>query len=394
MLYLHIPYCKQACSYCNFHFSTRLDGRAEMVDAICRELALRRGELPPGPVASVYFGGGTPSLLTAAELDRLFATLYEFDYLMEEGGGAAGAEITLEANPDDLDAATLAALAASPVNRLSIGIQSFAEADLRFMNRAHSAPEAHAAVGRATAAGFRDLSIDLIYGGQTTTDAVWRQNLATATDLGVNHISAYALTVEPRTALAHRVASGAVPDVSDARFARQFDLMVDWLTTHGYEHYEISNFCRPGHASRHNSGYWTGRPYLGVGPGAHSFDGHRRRRWNVSNNARYRRALAEIHTPADHAAAFGLLFGEETLSDTDAYHEFILTGLRRRAGVTLAELRRRFGPGPAAHFARSQAANLAAGYFDAAAVAAGGTYRLTPAGIRLADGVIADGFFP
>ncbi|MEM9527318.1 MAG: radical SAM family heme chaperone HemW, partial [Bacteroidota bacterium] len=285
MLYLHIPFCKQACSYCNFHFSTSMKTREAVLAGINKELGLRRGELREGPIPSVYFGGGTPSLLTEAELGGIFTTLNAEIYLGSRSSNvpstsASHPEITLEANPDDLDERTIAMLAASPVNRLSIGIQSFFEEDLRFMNRAHSADEARTAVGKVTKAGFQDVSIDLIYGGQTTTDEMWAKNLRIATDLGVTHISAYALTIEPKTALGVQVAKGKVADTDDAKFQRHFEMLVDHLTAAGYRHYEISNFCLPGHPSRHNSGYWSGEPYLGIGPGAHGFDGKNTRRWN------------------------------------------------------------------------------------------------------------------
>lgn len=401
MLYLHIPFCKQACSYCNFHFSTSMKTRDAVIDGICKELRMRRGELPAGPVPSVYFGGGTPSLLTEAELGRIFGVFFEEGYLGKTrsprspgaaapGGSEVQAEVTLEANPDDLDEATIAILAASPINRLSIGIQSFFEEDLRFMNRAHNAAEARAAVEKVNRAGFHDVSIDLIYGGQTTTDAMWAENLRIATALGVTHISAYALTVEPKTALGIKVAKGKVADTDDAKFDRHFNLLVDHLTRHGYRHYEISNFCLPGHESRHNSGYWSGQPYLGIGPGAHGFDGDRTRRWNVSNNAAYAKAWAEINTPADLAAADGFLYDTETLTDTDRYNEYIMTGLRRDAGVSVQDLKRLFGAEKARYFTDNQGKNIAAGLFlDTTS----GVYRLSRAGIMRADGVGADGFW-
>ncbi len=398
MLYLHIPFCKQACSYCNFHFSTNLKPRKEMIDAICKELRLRRKELPPGPVETIYLGGGTPSLLTGQELDQLFSTLRAEGYWdgpQEMGEGyhlAVSAEITLEANPDDLTPERIATLARSPVNRLSVGIQSFNEADLRFMNRAHDSEEARTAVEKVVAAGFDDISIDLIYGGQTTTDAIWADNLRRATDLGVSHVSSYALTVEPKTALGHLVEHGKVADTDDERFATQFDMLVDHLTAYGYDHYEISNFALPGRESRHNSGYWSGRPYLGVGPGAHSFDGKLTRRWNVSSNAKYLKALAEIGTPEELAAAKDFLFEREVLTPTDAYNEFIMTGLRRSIGVKPSVLAERFSPELAAYFVDNQRGNLERGLFHPIQPE-DPVYRLTRAGIRLADGVIGDGFF-
>lgn len=389
MLYLHIPFCKQACSYCNFHFSTSMKTRDAVIDGICKELRIRRRELADGPVPSVYFGGGTPSLLTEEELGRIFEVLFSFGYLLPPAAGITP-EITLEANPDDLDEATIQVLADSPVNRLSIGIQSFFEEDLRFMNRAHNAAEARAAVEEVNRAGFHDVSIDLIYGGQTTMDEMWAENLRIATELGVNHISAYALTVEPKTALGVQVAKGKVPDTDDAKFNRHFNMLVDHLTTNGYRHYEISNFCLPGHASKHNSGYWSGQPYLGIGPGAHGFDGQRTRRWNVSSNAAYSKAWAEINSPEDFAVADGFLYEEEILSTNDRYNEYIMTGLRRDVGVSLNDLEQRFGKEKAYFFERSQVANVAEGLFQETP---GGIYRLTRAGRMRADGVAADGFW-
>jgi oxygen-independent coproporphyrinogen-3 oxidase len=397
MLYLHIPFCKQACSYCNFHFSTSMKTRDAVIDGICKELKMRRGELPDGPVPSVYFGGGTPSLLTEAELGRIFRVLYDNEYLVPPTSDSHNKltnrqtnELTLEANPDDLDKATIQILSDSPVNRLSIGIQSFFEEDLSFMNRAHNADEARTAVEKVNRAGFHDVSIDLIYGGQTTTDEMWAENLRIATDLGVTHISAYALTVEPKTALGVNVAKGKVPDTDDAKFSRHFNMLVDHLTSHGYRHYEVSNFCLPGHESRHNSGYWSGQVYLGIGPGAHGFDGLKVRKWNVSNNAAYAKAWAEINSPEDYVAADGFLYDAESLSDADRYNEYIMTGLRRDIGVSVSELERLFGMEKARYFTKSQAGNLAAGLFHDVSE---GVYRLSRAGIMRADGVGGDGFW-
>jgi len=404
--------------------------REAVIDGICKELQMRREELPAGPVPSVYFGGGTPSLLTEVELGRIFEVLFAEGYLGADAGAeeafqqlrfspkagvpkgqqqstpqnaehfpkapplwgevGEGVEITLEANPDDLDEATIQMLAQSPINRLSIGIQSFFEEDLRFMNRAHSAAEARAAVEKVNRAGFYDVSIDLIYGGQTTTDEMWTENLRIATALSVTHISAYALTVEPKTALGVKVAKGKVPDTEDAKFDRHFNQLVDHLTSNGYRHYEISNFCLPGHASRHNSGYWSGQAYLGIGPGAHGFDGHLTRRWNVANNAAYAKAWAEINSPADFAAAENFLFETETLSSADRYNEYIMTALRRDVGVELADLKSKFGAEKANYFVSSQRKNLAEGLFEDVI---NGAYRLTRAGRMRADGVAGDGFW-
>ncbi len=389
MLYLHIPYCKKACTYCNFHFSTNQAGKGEMVTAIAKELRIRAVEAADFPGAgqeglpSVYLGGGTPSLLSSGEMELLFTTIQE-NYRLQPA-----AEITLEANPDDLDDAGLAKLAASPVNRLSIGLQSFAEADLEFFGRAHTAAEARSCLDRARRAGFDDLSVDLIYGSPTTPDAIWLDNLQRVIDSGVPHVSAYALTVEEKTVLAHRVKTGVTAAPSDERFARQFDLLVERLTGAGYEHYEISNFAKPGRYSRHNTAYWQGTPYLGIGPAAHGFDGHRERRWNVANNARYVQQWQDITDHADYQSREHLLFEREILSDRDRYNEFIMTGLRTQWGVRPADLTGEFGPAVTAYFLEQTAAARATGEL---VVDERGNYMLTPAGRRRADGIAGDAF--
>ena len=283
-IYFHIPFCKQACHYCNFHFSTSLRYKEEMVQAMLRELEARRLYLPDEPLDSIYFGGGTPSLLSEGELMAFFEAVNRYFRLSPK------AEITLEANPDDLKPETLAALGRSPVNRLSIGIQSFAEEDLRFFNRAHDAHEARRCLDNARAAGFGDLTIDLIYGAPTTSHAQWAENLEIAFSYQIPHLSCYALTVEPRTALDHFIKKGKAPAVDEEQAARQFGYLVEATQAAGYEQYEISNFALPGRYAVHNSNYWTGAPYLGIGPSAHSFDGESRQ-WNVANNAKYLKAV-------------------------------------------------------------------------------------------------------
>lgn len=363
-LYLHIPFCRRACTYCDFHFSTAQRGRGEMVAAIAREIELRAGEMPPGPWTSVYLGGGTPSLLSQKQVSDLL------DAARSARPIAPDAEITLEANPDDLTPAVVAALADTEVNRLSIGVQSFREEDLRFMGRAHDAAQATACLAAAQAAGFDELTIDLIYGTPGLTDDAWRQNLAIATGFGVPHISAYALTVEPGTALAHDIAKGRVAALDEEQAARQMELLVDALAAAGYEHYEVSNFALPGRRARHNSGYWRGEAYLGVGPSAHSFDGGRVRSWNVRNNARYVRAIAAGELPIER----------ETLSDRDRYNELVLTRLRTDWGVDLAEVEALgFSDSFLAEVAKSVAAGLVR--------RAGDRFRLTRAGRMRADGV-------
>ena len=324
-LYLHIPFCKQACHYCDFHFSTSMGLKGRFIEALTREMALRRAYLPPpaAPLETIYFGGGTPSLLTSAELARIFeAIALNFNVSPQ-------AEITLEANPDDLSPARLAELAASPINRLSIGLQSFHEPHLRLMNRAHSAAESGQAVRAAQAAGFENISVDLIYGVPAPSHAIWEADLARLLELGVPHVSAYALTIEPDTAFGRRLRKGTFQAPPDEFVARQFELLLSQLRAHGYEQYEISNFCRPGRESRHNANYWRGVPYLGLGPSAHSFDG-RSRQYTVANNPQYVAAVLERgEVPATH----------EELSALDQANEYLLTSLRTSRGCDLAHLR-------------------------------------------------------
>ncbi|MEM1220964.1 MAG: radical SAM family heme chaperone HemW, partial [Bacteroidota bacterium] len=285
-IYLHIPFCKQACHYCNFHFSTSLRKKTEMVEALLREIDLRHDYLSDRQLRSIYLGGGTPSLLTGSELEQLFERIDQYFTI------APDAEITLEANPDDLSREYLSALAKSPVNRLSIGVQSFFAEDLAFMNRAHTAEEADRCIRLAQDAGFSNMSIDLIYGSPTTPLEHWIQNLEKSIALGVPHLSTYALTVEPKTALEHFVAKGKVPAPKDEHMEEQFMAMLDRLEAAGYEHYEISNWAKPGHYAVHNTSYWQGIPYLGIGPSAHSYDGQSRQ-WTIANNARYMAGLTD-----------------------------------------------------------------------------------------------------
>lgn len=326
-IYLHIPFCKQACHYCNFHFSTSLGQKQVLLNALLRELELRRDYLGDVTIETLYLGGGTPSLLEEADLVRLFEQIYRLYRV------APDAEVTLEANPDDLTDVKIAALRQTPVNRLSIGIQSFADADLQFMNRAHNSGEAQRCIEMALKAGFNDLSLDLIYGTPTMSDAQWAANIETVLAFDVPHLSCYCLTVEPQTALDHFVKKGKARPVDDAQAARQLEYLMQRLETAGYEHYEISNFAKPGRYSRHNTNYWTGEPYLGAGPSAHSFNGVSRQ-WNVANNARYIRAL-EPETPDWEA-----LFEKETLTPEQRYNEYVMTSLRTQWGCDLARIRR------------------------------------------------------
>jgi oxygen-independent coproporphyrinogen-3 oxidase len=324
-IYIHIPFCKQACHYCDFHFSTSLQQKSRMVDAICREIRLQRDYLADRHLNTIYFGGGTPSLLTQAELSRIL------DQLQQHFAVAPDAEITLEANPDDLTPARIRELAASPVNRLSIGIQSFHDPHLVRMNRAHHAAEALAAVSNAQDAGFRNITADLIYGIPAATHDIWRHDLQTLFDLQVQHVSCYALTIEEKTALGRWTKKGTFQPSEDEFVAQQFEILVGQMQQQGFIQYEISNFCRPGFESKHNSNYWKGVHYLGLGPSAHSFNGHSRQ-YNIAHNARYMDALEQDQLP----------FDRETLSLTDQANEYLLTSLRTIWGCDLSRLQREF----------------------------------------------------
>ncbi|NRA47715.1 MAG: radical SAM family heme chaperone HemW [Phaeodactylibacter sp.] len=374
-IYFHIPFCKQACHYCNFHFSTSLKYKEDVVNAMLKELEWRALYLQGKELKSLYFGGGTPSLLDEAELMAFFdAVSAKFEL-------SPDAEITLEANPDDLTPEKLAMLKRSPVNRLSIGIQSFQEKDLTFFNRAHNAREALECVDLSRKAGFRDLTIDLIYGTPTMTDEEWEKNLQTAIQSGVPHFSAYALTVEPQTALDYFVRKGKVPPVEEETAARHFSMLVDMATAAGYEQYEVSNFALPDHYAVHNSSYWKGEPYLGIGPSAHSFNGSSRQ-WNIANNARYLKAMAA--SALEDAIALDL-FEIEALSTADQYNEYIMTGLRTTWGVQLGIIRERFGADYATHFKREVSAYLSSGQVREE----NGQYSLPGTHRFMADGIAA-----
>ncbi len=320
-LYLHIPFCKQACHYCNFHFSTSLKQKDAMVQAILQELTDRKAYIEGETLNTIYFGGGTPSLLTQTDLALIFEKINHLYSIHEK------AEITLEANPDDLSEQKLRELKETPINRLSIGVQSFFETDLQFMNRAHNATEAKTCIQNAQAIGFNNLTIDLIYGSPTTTNVRWEQNIQTVLDFDIPHISCYCLTVEPDTALDHFVKKGKAAPVNEEKAAQQFEILMATLKNAGYEHYEISNFAKPNWHARHNSNYWLGATYLGIGPAAHSFNGTSRQ-WNIAHNAKYIQAI-NSHQPA---------FEKETLSTAQQYNEYILTALRTKWGCDIHKI--------------------------------------------------------
>ncbi|NIJ54886.1 radical SAM family heme chaperone HemW [Dyadobacter arcticus] len=320
-LYIHIPFCRQACHYCDFHFSTNISTKKAMVDAIAREIELRKSYLPDQSFETIYFGGGTPSILDKAELEFLIGIVYQHFHV------ASDAEITLEANPDDLDSAKLSQLFEAGINRLSIGIQSFNDQHLQFLNRIHSANEAESCVCTAQQIGIKNISIDLIYAIPAQNHTILQTDLQKAFALNVAHISAYCLTIEPQTAFGSWVRKKKLRPIDEEFAAQQFEILVETLAENGYEQYEISNFARHEQYSKHNSSYWKQRPYLGVGPSAHSYNGISRE-YNVSNNVKYIDAIRQNLIPATH----------EILSAADQTNEYLLTGLRTKWGVNKDKL--------------------------------------------------------
>lgn len=327
-IYIHIPFCHQACTYCNFHFSTSLDKKERFIQSLIKEIGLNDfiGQ-PALPVETIYFGGGTPSILETREISLL---LKEIRGRYNVSGTA---EVTLEANPDDINPERLDAWLKAGINRLSVGVQSFHEDELRWMNRSHSAKDSLRCINEIKTAGFDNFSVDLIYGSPLQTDAMLDANLDHLFNLAVPHLSCYALTAEPKTILQNKIdrKETAAPDPD--RQSAQFLQLMKRMAGAGYNHYEISNYALPGKESRHNSSYWKGDAYLGLGPSAHSYDGQRTRRWNLSNNSLYIESLLKGVIP----------YEEEVLLDEQLMNEYIMTSLRTREGISLAFIRTRFG---------------------------------------------------
>lgn len=371
-IYIHIPFCASRCIYCDFFSSTDSSWRGRYVETVCRELQLRRDELGGEPVSTVYFGGGTPSTLSAAERDRLF------DALSTVVDWSGCSEVTFEANPDDVTPLFIESLKTTPVNRLSMGVQSFDDADLAFLRRRHTARSAVEAVERCQAAGYDNLSIDLIYGLPGQTIEGWRANLQQAVALGVPHISAYSLIYEEGTALWRLRERGEVKECDEELSLQMFDELIDRLAAAGYEHYEISNFARDGRYARHNTSYWTGVPYLGLGAAAHSYDG-RVRRINPASLSDYIGAIEA-----------GRVACTEEREDSDSlYNERILTSLRTCWGLDLARLRADFGEARL-HYCLEQAQpHLQAGRL----ALDNGVLRITRRGIFTSDDIMSDLFW-
>ncbi len=369
-IYIHIPFCKQSCHYCDFHFSTTFHSyRDRMISAICKEIFLQRNFLNE-KVKTIYFGGGTPSLLTKNELEKIFYALQENFDLSEVQ------EITLEANPDDLNEQHLLDLKAVGINRLSIGIQSFFDEDLQYMNRAHTSNEAERCIQWAKKIGIDNLSIDLIYGFPLLSDEKWISNLNKAIDLGVQHISSYCMTIEKGTALSSFVNKGKVAPMDEEQAENHFSILREKLKAAGYSQYEISNFCLPAFESKHNSSYWLQEKYLGIGPAAHSYD-LQNRYWNISNNIKY---LFDIEQNE-------LANEKEIINESTAYNEYVLTRLRTIWGIDEADIKK-FNSFIQQHFFK----NISRYLNNAQIIKVNNSYLLNEEAKFLADGIASDLF--
>jgi len=371
-IYIHVPFCRKACHYCNFHFSVSLKSKNDFIAALLKEMDLQQNYLQQEVITSIYLGGGTPSLLEEEDLQQIFKRLSALFTI------APDAEITLEANPDDISPVKLQAWKAVGINRLSIGIQSFFERDLVWMNRAHNAVQARHCIVLAQEAGFGNLSIDLIYGTPVLTDEQWQENVSTAIAFNIPHLSCYALTVEPGTALQKMIIQHKKEDTDTEKQARHFLLLMDWLQQADYEHYEISNFARPGSRSRHNSSYWAGKKYLGLGPSAHSFNGSSRQ-WNIANNGLYIQSVEKNILP----------FEEEILTDTQRLNEYIMTSLRTQEGLDLNYTALTFGENARQQLQTNSSKFIATEKLQLNREA----LQLTKEGKLFADGIAADLFF-
>ncbi len=372
MFYFHIPFCKQACHYCDFHFSTSLKYKEELLQAMLSEIELRASYLENKKVESLYFGGGTPSILQAKEIDSLIGQVAKYFEISSD------AEITLEANPDDLDRKKVQELKGTEINRFSIGIQSFYEEDLKWMNRAHNSEEAKSSIMRVQDAGFENITCDLIYGYPLLTNNKWRSNIQELINLEVPHISSYSMTVEKKTALAHLINTGKTAALNEDQSAEQMLMLIDTLTSSGYEHYEISNFAKPGRYARHNSNYWKGKSYLGIGPSAHSFNGASRS-WNIANNALYIKGILLKE----------LALKTELLSKNDRFNEYVMTSLRTKWGVDKKYVLQEFGDDYLNSILKTIEQYV---YNKEVLISEEGIITLSPSGKLLADQIAADLF--
>ncbi len=370
-IYVHIPFCKQSCSYCDFHFSTSLKYKEDLIQALIAEIGSRKNQLTQ-KINTIYFGGGTPSLLNYDDLSKIVDSVYK-NYNV-----ANDIELTLECNPDDLSQNKLKELVGAGVNRLSIGVQSFNEDELRFFNRAHNSNEAEASIKRSQDVGFENITIDLIYGSPLLTDNIWLENLNKVNDFKVPHLSAYGLTLEPKTRLAHQITSGQLPQLDDDKMITQFKTLMQKTKAFGLSQYEVSNFGKEGFYSQHNSNYWKGEEYLGFGPSAHSFIGDRRV-WNVANNIKYIKALTNNEA----------YFEEELIDEKTAYNEYVLTRLRTIWGVDIAYISNNFNEELNHHFQKEIQQYMNSSYLQTI----NNKIILTEEGFFIADKITSDLFY-
>ena len=326
-IYIHIPFCRQACTYCNFHFSVSLKNKAAVITSLIKEIEIENDFIDEGVIETVYVGGGTPSLLNEKDLQSIFNSLRK-KYIIK-----ADAEITLEANPDDINKTTLEIWKRMGINRLSVGLQSFNEEELKWMNRAHNAEQSIQCLDEIIEAGYSNYSVDLIYGSPLHTIEDLKKSLKIIAERSVPHVSCYALTVEPDTVLNKKINQKKTPPIDNEKQAEQFFLLLKIMESEGYEQYEISSFCKPGYRSKHNSSYWQGKPYFGFGPSAHSFNGFDKRRWNISNNNLYIQSLEKNIIP----------YEEEILTDTQRLNEYVMTALRTTEGININYVIQHFG---------------------------------------------------
>lgn len=368
-LYLHIPFCAKRCLYCDFFSNTEMKYKESYVKATIREMELRQSYLSGEPLETIYFGGGTPSQLAARDFEKIFDAIYRlFDT-------SKCNEITLEANPDDMTPEYIAALRSLPFNRISMGVQSFKEEDLRFLNRRHNREQALLAVELCKAIGIHNISLDLIYGlpGQTVEE--WERNLAEVISLDIPHISAYHLIYEEGTALYKLKEAGKVIPIEEDVSVSLFSTLIYRLTKAGYQHYEISNFARPGYHSRHNSSYWTGKKYLGIGPSAHSYNGQNRQ-WNRSSLPLYLKGIKAGIPDTE----------QEELDENTRYNDFIITGLRTMWGIKLVDIQTLFGDKKLTYLEKQAATYLEQGFL----IRQNNTLILSKDGIFISDGIMSD----
>lgn len=368
-LYIHVPFCARRCVYCDFYSNTDRTLVTPYIEALIREMELRKDYLNGEAIETIYLGGGTPSLLREADLDRLFKAIERLYGLGDTK------EITIEGNPDDLHPDYVAQLKHLPINRISMGIQSFHDDDLRLLNRRHSAQQAIEAVENCVKAGLENISIDLIYGLPGQTPERWAKNLDTAISLQVPHLSAYHLTYEKGTPLDRMRGAGQITPIDEETSLILFGLLIDQLGKAGYEHYEISNFARPNRYSRHNSSYWQGIPYIGLGPSAHSYD-KKSRQWNIASIGSYIKAIQEGQLP----------FEREVLSVHDQYDDYIITRTRTRWGLNPSEILTLFGQAYHDYFMRQATKAQTKGLLEIH----DGNFRLTKEGIFISDSVMVE----